>query len=85
VQAVQELKDHGALRVFACITHPLFSGPALDRIASSVIDKLLVSDTIPLRKEIPSNIQQISIAPLIAEAIQRASQGHSLKDLALRE
>lgn len=82
VKAADELKRHGALRVFSCITHPLFSGSALSRIAASSIDKLLVFDTIPLRDSIPSNIEQLSIAPLIAEAIQRASTGQSIKALA---
>jgi ribose-phosphate pyrophosphokinase len=84
VKAADELKKQGAARVYACITHPLFSEPALDRIASSSIHKLVVSDTIPLRKEIPPNVQQLSIAPLLAEAIQRHSKGQSLKELALK-
>jgi ribose-phosphate pyrophosphokinase len=81
VQAASELKRQGANRIFACITHPLFSGPAIERIAASYLDKLVVTDTIPLRSSIPENVEQISIAPLIAEAIQRTAQGMSLKDL----
>lgn len=81
VQAAQELKDNGARRVFACITHPIFSGPAISRIAASCIDKLMVTNTVPLLTPISSNIEQISIAPLIAEAILRTSQGQSLKEL----
>lgn len=81
VQAAQELKNNGARRVFACITHPIFSGPAIDRISSSCIDKLIVTNTVPLLTPTPSNVEQISIAPLIAEAILRTSQGQSLKEL----
>ncbi len=66
VQAAAELKKQGAKRVFACITHPLFFGSCIERIASSFIDKLLVTDTIPLRSIMPPNIEQLSIAPVIA-------------------
>lgn len=83
VKAAQELKKQGALRVYACVTHPLFSGPALDRIELSPIDKLLVSDTVSLRGEIPPNVYQLSIAPLLAEAIQRVCSGQSLKEMSL--
>ncbi len=81
VQAADELKRQGALRIYACITHPLFSGPAINRIASSPIDKLLVSDTIPLRQIIPPNVEQLSIAPLLASAIRRNANGQSIKEL----
>jgi len=83
VKAAEELKNQGALRIFACITHPLFTGPAIDRISHSCIDKLFVSDTVPLRRPMPPNVEQLSIAPLIAEAIQRSANGQSLKDLAI--
>jgi ribose-phosphate pyrophosphokinase len=81
VQAAAELKKQGAKRVFACVTHPLFSGPAIERIAFSTIDKLLVADTIPLRSTMPPNVEQLTIAPLLAEAIQRTAQGKSLHEL----
>lgn len=81
VQAASELKKQGARRVYACITHPLFSGPAIERISSSCIEKLLVTNTIPLRSSMPPNVEQLSIAPVLAEAIQRTSLGKSLKDL----
>ena len=81
VQAAQELKNKGARRVFACITHPLFSGSALNKIAGSVIEELVVTDTIPLRAQLPSNITQVSIAPLLAEAIQRTHEGRSVSEL----
>ena len=77
VEAAKELKNQGAKRVFACITHPLFSEPAIDRISRSCIDKLFVTNTIPLRKEIPSNIEQLSIASLLADAITHASLSDS--------
>ncbi len=81
VQAAQELIDHGARRVFACVTHPLFSGPALERIAGSCITELVVTDTIPRRGEWPANIVPVSVASLLAEAIQRTHNGESVSHL----
>lgn len=81
VQAAQVLKEQGARRVFAAITHPVFSGPALERIEHSVIDELVVSDTIPLAKNAPPNIQVISVAPLLGEAIGRIYLGQSISEL----
>jgi ribose-phosphate pyrophosphokinase len=81
--AAKELKAKGAKRVFACITHPLFSGPALKRIKDSDIDELIVSDTIAMEKEYPPNIKQLSIAPIIAETIRRTGNGESLTSMFL--
>jgi len=81
VQAAKELKAQGARRVFACITHPVFSGPALTRIGSSVIEELVVTDTIPLKENVPPNIQQLSVAPILAEAIWRIHHGESVSPL----
>lgn len=72
VQGAQALKEHGgATRVFACCTHPVLSGPAIDRLQKSVIEKLFVLNTI----EIPSEkrfdkLAEISVAPIFAEAIE---------------
>jgi ribose-phosphate pyrophosphokinase len=81
VQAAKELKAHGARRVFACITHPLLSGPACMRIADSALEELIVTDTIPLRGQMPPNLRQLSIAPLLASAIVRIRRGESVSDL----
>lgn len=81
VKAASELKEKGAKRVFACITHPVFSENALVKIAHSVIDELVITDTIPLRDTAPSNITQLSIAPLLAESIKRAYNGQSVSTL----
>lgn len=81
VKAAQLLKDHGANKVFAIITHPVFSGTALDNIRNSVIEEMIITDTIPLRGESPQNIHLISIAPLIGEAILRVQQGESISVL----
>jgi ribose-phosphate pyrophosphokinase len=81
VQAALELKNAGANRVFACITHPVFSGSALQRISDSCLTEVIVTDTIPARTELPKNIVQLSIAPLIAEAIDRTYNGQSISHL----
>ncbi len=81
VHAAHELKKQGALRVFACISHPVFSGPALERIRNSCLTELVVTDTIPLYREVPPNIIQLSIAPLIGRAINRIAYGDSLSYL----
>lgn len=81
VQAAYELKRHGARRVFACISHPVFSGPALERIAGSELTELIVTDTIPHSAELPENIVQLTTAPLIAEAIDRTHKGESVSRL----
>jgi len=81
VLAAKELKDQGARRVFACITHPLLSGPACMRIEGSCLEELVVTDTIPQRGYLPANIKRLSVAPLIANAILRITKGESVSDL----
>ncbi len=81
VKAAQELKDHGARRVFACVTHPLLSGPACLRIEESCFEELIIADTVPLRGAIPKKMTQLSVAPLLASAITRITNGQSLSDL----
>lgn len=81
VQAAKLLKDRGAKHVFASITHPLFSGPALERIRHSAIDELVITDTVYLKKNMPSNIHCISAAPLLGEAIRRIHVGESVSGL----
>lgn len=71
-RAAQELKAFGAERVYACITHPVFSGPALERLGSSAFTEVVVTDTIPHADEsLPENITMLSVAPLLAEVIFR--------------
>jgi ribose-phosphate pyrophosphokinase len=81
VEAAKLLKEQGARRVFACVTHPLLSGPACQRIAASEIEKFIVTDTIPLRCCTPANLLQVSIAPLLTTAIKLMISGDSLTDL----
>ncbi len=80
-KAAELLKKNGARRVFAVITHPVFSNQALETIKNSVIDEMIIADTIPLRGEQPDNMKVISMAPLLADAIACLDQGESLSGL----
>jgi ribose-phosphate pyrophosphokinase len=82
-QAAQALKDEGAVRVVAYITHPVLSGPAIERIAASVLDELVVTDTIALRPEARgcAKIRQLSVAGLLAETMRRIRDEESVSSL----
>ena len=84
VKAAEVLKERGAKQVYAYCTHPIFSGPAIDRIAKGdALDEVVVTNTIPLSSaaEQCQKIRQLSVAPLIAETIQRISKGESVMSL----
>merc|ERR1719273_362682 len=81
-KAAAQLKERGAKRVYAFATHGVFSGPAYERIAKSVIEKVVICDTIPLKKNKPvDKIVQLSIAPLISEAIARIHLQKSIAEM----
>ncbi|SHJ56648.1 ribose-phosphate pyrophosphokinase [Dethiosulfatibacter aminovorans DSM 17477] len=81
-KAAKVLKDFGAEKVYACCTHGVLSGPAIERIDNSVIEELIITDTIPLTEEKKiDKIKVVSVAPLIAEAIQRVSEHRSVSKL----
>jgi len=84
-QAAAALKDHGALRVVAYVTHPVLSGPAVDRIHQSEIDEVVVTDTIPLTAEAveTGKIRQLSVAELLAETMRRISLNESVSSMYL--
>ncbi len=81
--AARALKDEGALKVVAYITHPLLSGGAVDNIASSALDELVVTDTIPLSEAAGrcGRIRQLSVAALLAETIRRIRDEESVSSL----
>jgi len=84
VKAAEVLKERGAKKVYAYCTHPIFSGPAIERIAQgSVLDEVVVTDTIPLSSAAQAcrKIRQLTVAPLIAETIQRIATGDSVMSL----
>lgn len=81
--AATALKDHGAEKVVAYITHPVLSGPAISNINKSKLDELVVTDTIPLQPDAKacSKVRQLSIAELLAETIRRISNEESVSTL----
>lgn len=81
-QGAKALKDFGAKEVYACCTHPVLSGPAMERIKDSVIKELVILDSIPLPKEKElSNIKVLSVAGIFAEAIRRIYENMSVSKL----
>ena len=83
VKAAEVLKERGAKRVFAYCTHPILSGPAVERIAGSQLDEVVITNTIPLSDAAKAckKIRQLSVAFLFAETIRRISDGESVTSL----
>ena len=81
--AAKMLKDSGARRVFAFASHGVFSGPAPERVASSVLTELVVLDTVPLRHEMAATgkVTQLSVGPLLAQAIYNIHNKKSISAL----
>ena len=82
-EAARALKEHGAERVVAYCTHPVLSGPAVSRLEASVIDELVVTDTIPLQPDAEAckKIRQISVSELLAETMRRICEESSVSSL----
>lgn len=82
-EAAHAVVDHGASQVFAAATHGVLSGPAIERIRDSKIDRVIVTDTMPLSAEAAATpkIVQLSVADLLAEAIYRIHNYDSVSDL----
>jgi ribose-phosphate pyrophosphokinase len=83
VQAASALKSEGATEIYACCTHGVLSGPAIDRLKESVIKELIVTDTIPLHDEAKSckRIKTLSVAGLLSEAVRRIYYNDSISSL----
>ena len=81
--AAAALKEKGALKTVAYAAHPVLSGPAIERIADSELDELVVTDTIPLTQEAKDSgkIRQLSIAELLGETIERIVADQSVSSL----
>ena len=80
--AAQALQDAGAIEVYACCTHPVLSGPALDRLNASVIKEVVVTDSIQVPEEkTGGKIVQVSVDQLMAEAIKRIHENRSVSPL----
>jgi ribose-phosphate pyrophosphokinase len=84
-QAASVLKQRGAVRVVAYITHPVLSGPAVERIKASALDEIVVTDTIPLSEHAKAckQIRQLSVAELLAETLRRINESDSVSSLYL--
>ncbi|MBI5234297.1 MAG: ribose-phosphate pyrophosphokinase [Deltaproteobacteria bacterium] len=81
-QAAKALKESGAFDIYACCTHPVLSGPAIERIEASPIKELVVTNTIARRDDLGSDkIKYLSVGGLLAEAIKRIHYGKSLSSL----
>lgn len=82
VEAVASLKKAGAKDIYATITHPVLSGPAIERVKKSSLKELVITNTIPLVREKRLNkIKVLSIGPLLAEAIKRIHNEESVSSL----
>ena len=81
-EAVKLLKDRGAKSVSAAATHGLFSGPAPKRIAEADLERIFITDTVPIREEMRNNekVTIVSVAPLLAEAIKCIYNGDSMSE-----
>ena len=80
--AAKLLKERGAARVIACATHPIFSGPAKQRLEDSEIETVVVTNTLPIPPERrPENLVVLSIAPIIASALKAVFEDESVSEL----
>lgn len=80
VSAIEALKKNGARNIYGSVTHPLLSGPALERLNNSALTKLYVTDTIPLRRE-SDKIEVVTASDIFAEAIRRTYNNESISSL----
>jgi ribose-phosphate pyrophosphokinase len=84
ITAAQTLRDSGARGVIASATHALLSDPAIERLQAGVIDKLIVTDTVPVnyaKKALGDKLEVISVAPLLATAIREIATGGSISEM----
>ena len=79
--AAQTVLDAGATRVFAAATHAVFSGNAWENLAGAGFEKVVVTDTIPLRPGAPDNVEVLSCSPLLADTIRRIVTDGSVSEV----
>jgi ribose-phosphate pyrophosphokinase len=82
-EAARALVERGSISIYACCTHPVLSGPAIERISASPIEKLVVTNTIPLREEAKNchKIEVLSVADLLGETMKRIYSSDSVSTL----
>lgn len=81
VKAAQALSDSGATRVLAAAAHGVLAGPAIERLNASPVEELVITNSIPLNHKDARKIQVLSVAPLLAEAIQRIHVERSISEM----
>jgi len=81
--SVEALAREGAKKIFSACTHPILSGPAVDRVEKSGLERMFVTNTLPLteRAKSCSKIEVLSVAELFGEAIRRINEGSSVSSL----
>ncbi len=81
-EASRILKDVGAKQIIIAVTHALFCGPAVERLNSAPIDKILITDTIPQKPDrMPERVEVVTVAPLLAQAIHNIHYSQSVSTL----
>ena len=80
-EAAKVVRAHGAKTIVIAVTHAVLCGPAIERLDAAPIDKLLVTDSIPLGERRPKNVEVVSIAPLLAQAIRNIHHNQSVSSL----
>jgi len=80
-EAAKLILKEGAKEVYACASHPVLSGPAMERLDKSPVKEIIVANTMPLRSNASKKVTQLSIAPLIAEAISRIYHNESVSEI----
>lgn len=80
-EAAKLLKKSGAREVYVCAVHPVFSGPALQRLEEAPIEEVVVTNSIPLADGAPKKITQLSVAPILGEAISRIHDNESISSI----
>jgi ribose-phosphate pyrophosphokinase len=80
---VKALKQEGARKIYACFTHAVLSGPAQERLKASELEKVIVTNTIPVdsARQAEGHVEVLSIAPLLGEAIRRIHTNSSVSSL----
>ena len=81
VQGAKLLKERGAARIHVCATHGIFAADAIDQIENSLIDEILVTDTIPLRQGAPDNLKVLSVADILTDTIRRIFTDDSVSEV----
>ena len=80
-EACELLKRKGAKEITICVTHGVFCGPAVERLDACPAERILITDTNPLGGRCPKNLEVVSIAPLVAEAIRNIHESKSVSSL----